>query len=79
MEQATIPNLVTRRNYSELEKRADEYIENDDSNGFLLTRLVIIHTLNCRFKLLETAQIHRPETVPRPPSCEFGELLSYIL
>ncbi len=35
MEQATIPNLVTRRNYSELAKRADEYIENDDWNGFL--------------------------------------------
>ncbi len=36
MEQATIPNLVTRRNYSKLEKRADEYIENDDWREFLM-------------------------------------------
>ncbi|MHA1864391.1 MAG: HEAT repeat domain-containing protein [Candidatus Thorarchaeota archaeon] len=35
MEQATIPNLVTIRNYSELAKRADEYVKNDDWNGFL--------------------------------------------
>jgi len=35
MEQDTIPNLVTRRNYRELEKRADEYLLNDDWNGFL--------------------------------------------
>ncbi|MHA2023528.1 MAG: hypothetical protein ACTSWQ_07690, partial [Candidatus Thorarchaeota archaeon] len=35
MEQVTISNLVTRRNYSELEKRADDYIEKDDWNAFL--------------------------------------------
>ncbi len=35
MEQATIPNLVTRRNYSDLEKRADEFIKNDGWNEFL--------------------------------------------
>ena len=35
MEQATIPNLVARRNYLELEKRAEEYLQNDDWDGFL--------------------------------------------
>ncbi len=35
MEQATIPNLVTRRNYSDLEKRADEFTKNDGWNAFL--------------------------------------------
>jgi hypothetical protein len=35
MVQATIPNLVSRRDYLELEKRADEYLENDDWSGFL--------------------------------------------
>ncbi|TFG28554.1 HEAT repeat domain-containing protein [Candidatus Thorarchaeota archaeon] len=35
MEQTTIQQLVSRRSYSELEKRADEYIENDDWKGFL--------------------------------------------
>jgi len=35
MEQEAIPNLVARRNYVELEKRADEYLQNGDWNGFL--------------------------------------------
>ncbi|MHA1662522.1 MAG: HEAT repeat domain-containing protein [Candidatus Thorarchaeota archaeon] len=34
-QQATIPNLVARRNYLELEKRADEHLECDDWKGFL--------------------------------------------
>ena len=33
MVQATIPNLVARRNYLELEKQADEHLESDDWKG----------------------------------------------
>lgn len=35
MEKATIQNLVSRRNYSELERRADEYIQSGDWSGFV--------------------------------------------
>jgi hypothetical protein len=35
MEKATIQNLVSRRHYSELENRADEYIQSDDWTGFM--------------------------------------------
>ena len=35
MGHATIADLVTRRNYAELEKRADEYLKTGDWSGFL--------------------------------------------
>ena len=35
MEQTTIPNLVRRRNYSELEKRADEYLQTEGWDALL--------------------------------------------
>jgi hypothetical protein len=35
MEQATIPDLVSKRNYIELEKQAEEYLGFDDWKGFL--------------------------------------------
>ncbi len=35
MEKAAVSNLVSRRQYPELEERADEYIRSDDWKGFL--------------------------------------------
>ncbi len=35
MEKATVSNLVSRRQYFELEERANEYIKSDDWKGFL--------------------------------------------